>query len=165
MHVGPTILVLPNTWDVASARIFEKAGFPALATTSAGIANSLGYPDGQRVPLDEMLHVVERIAEAVHVPVTADMEAGYGITDHAIAKTVAGVISAGAIGINLEDGTTDPETALCDPDVHIRKIGIARQVAQSTGIPLVINAQTDSFLLQVGDPQSRMRETILRGNA
>jgi 2-methylisocitrate lyase-like PEP mutase family enzyme len=165
MHVGPTILVLPNAWDAASARIFEKAGFAAVATTSAGIANSLGYPDGQRVPLDEMLDVVERIARAVNVPVTADMEAGYGSTDEAIAKTVKGVIRPRAIGINLEDGITDSETPLCDPDVHIRKIGIARQVAQSLNIPIVINARTDGFLLKVGNPQSRLRETILRANA
>src|ERR1700740_832997 len=80
LHQGPNILVLPNAWDVASARIFEEAGFPAIATTSAGVANSLGYPDGQKIPRGEMLAVVRRIAEAVDVPVTADVEAGFGST-------------------------------------------------------------------------------------
>src|SRR6266436_116999 len=75
-HRGPSVLVLPNAWDVASARVFEEAGFPAIATTSAGIAFSLGYPDGERIPRDEMLARIGRIVRAVHVPVTADIEAG-----------------------------------------------------------------------------------------
>ena len=78
LHHGPKILVLPNAWDAASARIFEDAGFPAIATTSAGVAFSLGYPDGQLIPDAEMLAVVKRIAQSVKVPVTADLEAGYG---------------------------------------------------------------------------------------
>ncbi len=77
LHRGPGILILPNAWDVASARIFEEAGFPALATTSAGIAFSLGYPDGQRIPREEMMARIGRITRAVQVPVTADVEAGY----------------------------------------------------------------------------------------
>jgi len=80
LHGGPRILALPNAWDVASARILEEAGYPAIATSSAGIAFSLGYPDGQRISRDEMLDVVERIANAVRVPVTADMDSGYGTT-------------------------------------------------------------------------------------
>src|ERR1700739_4217540 len=93
---GPGVLVLPNAWDVASARIFEDAGFPAIATTSAGIANSLGYPDGQNLPRGEMLAVVRRIVESVQVPVTADMLAGYGDTPEAVAATVSEVLSCGA---------------------------------------------------------------------
>src|ERR1043165_9206193 len=80
LHRGPEILVLPNAWDAASARIFEQAGFPALGSTSAGIAASLGYSDGERVGRDEMLDVVRRIAKAVSIPVTADVEGGYGAT-------------------------------------------------------------------------------------
>src|SRR6202158_3541445 len=87
LHHGPEVLVLPNAWDCASARIFEEAGFPAIATTSAGVAFSLGYPDGQRIPRDEMLASLGRIARAVHVPVTADIEAGYGPTPEDVAKT------------------------------------------------------------------------------
>src|SRR4029077_14057734 len=80
LHLGPRILILPNAWDVASARILEELGYPAIATTSAGVAFSLGYPDGQRVSRDQMLEAVARIARGVRVPVTADMEAGYGTT-------------------------------------------------------------------------------------
>src|SRR5260370_7866489 len=101
LHQGPGILVLANAWDVASARIFEEAGFAAVATTSAGVANSLGYPDGERISRDEMIAVVKRIAGALKVPVTADMEAGYG---DALATPRAGV-DAGGVCMNLEDHT------------------------------------------------------------
>src|SRR5829696_6489770 len=96
-------LLLPNAWDIASARIFEEAGFPAIATTSAGIAFANGYPDGQQISREEMLAVVKRIAAAVQVPVTADVEAGYGDAPEAVATTIRAVIDAGAVGVNLED--------------------------------------------------------------
>ena len=103
LHRGPRILVLPNAWDVSSARIFEDAGFPAIGTTSAGVAFSLGYPDGQKIPRGEMLAVVRRIAEAVEVPVTADVEAGFGSTPEEVADTAREVIAAGAVGIFIAD--------------------------------------------------------------
>src|SRR5256885_5350834 len=99
LHGGPGILALPNAWDVASARILEEAGCPAIATSSAGIAFSLGYPDGQRISRDEMLDVVARIANAVRVPVTEDMEAGYGAITADLTETAKAVIAAGAIGM------------------------------------------------------------------
>src|ERR1700689_4296173 len=102
-HRGTEALVLPNAWDVASARIFEEAGFPAIATTSAGVAFSLGYPDGQRISREEMIARIGRIARAVKVPVTADVEWGYGSTPEEIARTTREVIEAGAVGMNLED--------------------------------------------------------------
>ncbi len=105
LHRGPGVLILPNAWDVASARIFEEAGFPAIATTSAGIAFSLGYPDGQRIPREEMLARIGRIARAVHVPVTADIESGYGSTPEDAAQTTRELIQAGVVGMNLEDGS------------------------------------------------------------
>src|SRR2546429_4226165 len=107
LHQGPELLVLPNAWDVATARVVEAAGFPALATTSAGVAWALGYPDGERISRDEMLAAVGRIARSVRVPVTADMEAGYGAAPEAAAETARGTITAGAVGLNLEDGTDD----------------------------------------------------------
>src|SRR5580698_8738285 len=104
LHRGPKILVLPNAWDVASARIFEEAGFPAIGTTSAGVAFALGRPDGEKISREEMLGVVRRTAEAVDVPVTADVEAGFGTTPEQVAETARAVIAAGAVGMNLEDG-------------------------------------------------------------
>ena len=114
LHHGPKILVLPNAWDVASARIFEEAGFPAIGTTSAGVAFSLGYTDGQKIPREEMLAAVRRMAEAVEVPVTADVEAGFGNTPEEVADTAREVISAGAVGMNLEDGAEERPDFLVD---------------------------------------------------
>src|SRR5580692_12044983 len=99
LHHGREILVLPNAWDCASARIFEQAGFPAIATTSAGVAFSLGYSDGEHIPQDLMLATIGQISDSVELPVTADLESGYGD----VAKTAAGLVAAGAVGLNLED--------------------------------------------------------------
>ena len=112
MHVGPRILALPNAWDAVSARILEEAGHPVIATSSAAVAFSLGYPDGQRISRAEMLEVVARIARAVRVPVTADMESGYGTTVQDMMETAKAVVAAGAIGMNLEDVTGDDESSL-----------------------------------------------------
>ena len=165
MHSGPRILILPNAWDVASARVLEAAGFGALGTTSAGVAASLGYPDGERVPLDGMLRVVRGISESVMVPVTADVEAGYGVNERAVAETVKSAIGAGAVGINLEDGANDPQSPLIDLAAHAAKVSAARQAAAATGVPVVINARTDVYLLEVGAPRSRLREAVRRANA
>ena len=165
MHSGPKILILPNAWDVASARVFEVAGFGAVGTTSAGVAASLGYPDGERVPLDEMLQVVRRIAEGVRIPVTADIEAGYGVTEDGVAETIKSVIQAGAVGVNLEDGTDNQESPLVDLNTHAAKVSAARQAARSADVPIVINARTDVYLLKVGEPGSRLKETVNRANA
>src|SRR5258708_16443699 len=105
LHHGPAILVLPNAWDVASARIVEEAGYPAIATTSAGVAFALGYPDGERISRDEMLEAVGRIASRVRVPVTAALEARYGPEPAATAQTIRPAIEAGVRGANIEDGT------------------------------------------------------------
>src|SRR5258708_35968268 len=103
MHAGPRILALPNAWDAVSARILEEAGHPAIATSSAAVAFSLGYPDGQRISSTEMLEAVARIARAVRVPVTADMESGYGTKVKDIMESRNGAISAGATRMNLEE--------------------------------------------------------------
>ena len=107
LHDSSKILVLPNAWDAASATIFEAAGFPALATTSSGVANSLGYPDGEAVSRDEMLAAVARIARVLKVPLSADIEAGYSAEMENLTATIRATIEAGAVGINLEDGTHD----------------------------------------------------------
>src|SRR5437867_12068008 len=111
LHREPGILVLPNAWDVITARVIESAGFAAIATSSAGVAWALGYADGERISRGEMLAVVRRIASSASVPVTADMEAGYGTTPEAAAETARGVIAAGAVGRNPEDRTNDGRLA------------------------------------------------------
>jgi 2-methylisocitrate lyase-like PEP mutase family enzyme len=162
LHRGPRILVLPNAWDVASARILEELGYPAIATTSAGIAFSLGYPDGQRVSRDEMLEVVERIAHGVRVPVTADMEAGYGTTVKDMSETAKAVIAAGAIGINLEDVMGEAEGSHVDVNLQVEKIGAICEVSKSLGVPFVLNARTDIYLMPIGEVESRFDRTVER---
>jgi 2-methylisocitrate lyase-like PEP mutase family enzyme len=160
---GP--LVLPNAWDAASTVIYEAAGFEAVGTSSAGIAATLGVPDGEILSRDEMLAVVERIAHCVTIPVSADVEAGYGDTVEAVAETVRRTIDAGAVGINLEDGTDDPATGLVECERHARTIRAARAVADDADVPLVINGRTDVFWRDVGAASERVERAIERANA
>ena len=159
LHTAGPLLVLPNAWDAASARVFVEAGYPALATTSAGIAFSLGYPDGERISRDEMLAAVARITRRVAVPVTADMEAGYGPTPEAVAETARGVIAAGAVGMNLEDRIGEQD--LIDLPQAVARVRAVRAAADAAGIPLVINARTDAFSPNLGG----LPEAVRRGNA
>jgi 2-methylisocitrate lyase-like PEP mutase family enzyme len=162
LHSNGRVLLLPNVWDVASARIIEESGFEAIATTSAGIAFSLGYPDGQRISRQEMLAVVARIARGVNVPVTADVEAGYGNGPEDAAQTARAVIAAGAIGMNLEDVDGESGQSLVDLPLQLEKIRAVREAAESLAVPLVLNARTDVYLLQVGDPAKRYGEAVRR---
>jgi 2-methylisocitrate lyase-like PEP mutase family enzyme len=154
--------LLPNAWDVASACVFEQAGFGAVATTSAGIAFSLGYPDGQRISRAEMLAVVGRIAAAVKVPVTADVEAGYGDRPEDAARTTQDVIQGGAVGMNLEDATGEPAHPLFDLRRQVERVKAVREAARGAGVPIVLNARTDMYLLQVGPSPGRYDETLRR---
>src|SRR5512146_973267 len=165
LHHGPNILVLANCWDVASARVLEAEGMPAIATSSAGVAFSLGYPDGQRISRDEMLAVVARVAKAVKVPVTADVESGYGTRPEDAARTAAAVIAAGAVGMNLEDSTEESDTALIDVSLAVEKIRAVREAGSKAGVPLVINARTDVYLNQIGAPESRYDHALHRAVA
>jgi 2-methylisocitrate lyase-like PEP mutase family enzyme len=165
LHRGPRTLVLPNIWDVAGARVLEQAGVAAIATTSAGIAFALGYPDGEKISRQEMFAVVARIAPKVNLPVTADAEAGYGDRPDDAAQTARAVIEAGAVGLNLEDGTDDPKQPLADLSLQLEKIAAVREIARTMGVPLVLNARTDVYLLQVGKPEDRFDETVRRLSA
>jgi 2-methylisocitrate lyase-like PEP mutase family enzyme len=165
LHGGPKILVLPNAWDVASARIFEEAGFPAIATSSAGVAFSLGYPDGEKIPCDEMLSAVRRIAEAVEVPVTADVEAGFGSTPEEVADTARAVISAGAVGMNLEDGVEGQADFLVDWNRQLETIQAVLEAALEASMPFVLNARTDIFLNGIGPAETRLARAIERLNS
>ena len=162
MHRGDKALVLANVWDVASARIMEEAGFGAIATTSAGVAFSLGYPDGEKISREEMLARIGRISRAVKVPVTADVEAGYGNRPEDAARTAGDVIEAGAVGMNLEDGTEDSQHPLVDLSQQLEKIRAIRETALRSGVLLVLNARTDVYLNEVGPPEKRYDETVWR---
>lgn len=143
LHRGPTPLLLVNCWDVASARVLESMGFPAVATSSAAVANSLGYPDGERISRREMLEVVARITRAVKIPVSADMESGYGDDLDACAREVA---AAGAAGVNLED--SQHEERLFPLEQQLERLGRFRAGCQAVGVPLVLNARCDAFFLK-----------------
>jgi 2-methylisocitrate lyase-like PEP mutase family enzyme len=162
LHRGSKILILPNAWDVSSARIFEEAGAAAIATTSAGIAFTFGYPDGEVVSREEMLGMVARIAANVKLPVTADVESGYGNRPEDTARTAEGVIEAGAVGMNLEDAIHGSGRSLVEPSLQLEKIAAVRDAATKLGVPLVLNARTDVYLLQVGAPETRYDETVRR---
>ena len=162
MHHGPRVLVLANVWDVATARLIETAGFGAVGTSSAAIAHSMGYPDDQRISRAEMLAVVERIANHVALPVSADLEAGYGESLEAIEETTRALIAAGAVGLNLQDGTGDPARPLYDVTAQVEKIRCIRKTADSLGVPVVINARTDVYLDRVGDPYTHFDQAVKR---
>ena len=164
-HRGPRLLLLPNAWDAMSARVFVAAGFDAVATTSGGVAWSLGYADGERAPWPEVVAATARIVRAAGVPVTADIEAGYGETPDAVMRSVAEIIEAGAVGVNLEDGVLRgpaPIRSLSDAADRIRA---AREAAKAAAVPIVINARTDLYLRNIGDEVSCFDETVERGRA
>lgn len=155
LHAGPAILVLPNAWDAASAAIMEDAGAKAVATSSAAVAWAHGYPDGDTLPLEKLLFTVETVARVVKVPVTADIEGGYTDDLAVLADNIKAVIGAGAVGINLEDGSRDP-------DLHARKIAAARKAAESAGVDLFINARIDTYLKRLFEGDAAEAETVKR---
>ena len=165
LHRAGRPLVLVNVWDSATARIVEKAGAPAIATTSAGIAFAAGYPDGQKISRERMLEAVARIVASVAVPVTADVEAGYGDSPEDVHRTVEGVLEAGAVGMNLEDGTGRPDRPLADLAVQVEKIRAAVEAGRRQSVPVVVNARTDVYLDRVGPEEGRLAETLRRGVA
>ncbi len=169
MHKGPGLLLLPNAWDVVSAKLYEVEGFRALGTTSAGIASALGFPDGERMALDDNLAVCRRIIERVAIPVSVDIEAGYNGCLDGLSETISQVIASGAVGVNIEDSAKPRcggpgSAALLDPSAQSDRIAAVREAADRAGVPLVINTRTD-VLLQHGEASAdRLWEVIERGN-
>ena len=164
LHIPGDPLLLLNAWDAASAVVIARAGARAIATSSAAAANALGYADGQQLTREQMLGAVAAIAGAVDLPVTADMEAGYGDEPEAAAATARGVVEVGAVGLNMED-LSDGDEDLLPIERFAAKIAAVRAVGDETGIPLVLNARTDVFLGQVGDPGTRLERAVERGRA
>jgi 2-methylisocitrate lyase-like PEP mutase family enzyme len=162
LHHGPRILALPNAWDAVTARILEQVGHPAIATSSAAVAFSLGYPDGQRISRGEMLDAVARITRAVHLPATADLESGYGKTPEEIADFTKAMITAGAVGLNFEDVIGDDESSHVELGLQVKKIRAIRETAAALGVPVVINARTDIYLMPIGAAATRFERTVER---
>jgi 2-methylisocitrate lyase-like PEP mutase family enzyme len=172
LHLAPEVLVLPNCWDVGTAKLFAQAGFPAIATTSSGVEFSEALSLNLAERREQMLAVIRKITSAVSVPVTADIETGYAGDPRGLQDTVRSVIEAGVVGVNLEDTVYGLEVALrfgqnagqWPIDEAAERIRAARQAANGTGVPLVINARTDAFILQ-RPAAIALEESITRGNA
>lgn len=163
LHTGDGLFVLPNCWDAGSACVLADAGFAAIATTSGGCAFSLGYCDGENMPRDEMLAMIRRIAHAVAIPVSADIEAGYGKSPEAVAETVRLAVEAGAVGVNIEDTDKSGPRRLLDFGLSVARIEAAVGAARASGMDIVINARTDGYLVGGGD--GVFEETVRRANA
>lgn len=164
LHLGPEILVIANAWDAASARVFEDAGVRAVGTGSAGIAFSHGYPDNERIPRDVLLAATREIVRAVDVPVTADILTGLGDTIEAVVATVKEVIAMGAVGINIEDSSEVGGPHLIYLTQQTEKIRAVCKAVHASGVPIVVNARTDSYWLKLGDEKERLRVSIERAN-
>jgi 2-methylisocitrate lyase-like PEP mutase family enzyme len=161
LHKKGDPLVLFNAWDVATAKAIAKTS-AAVATSSGAVASALGYTDGENIPFDMVTGLVSRISAAVSVPVSIDLEAGYGDTPDAAAKSATEILKAGAIGINIEDGLSAGKRQLVSPEQHAAKIKAVRDAAQQLGIRLFINARTDPFLLKFGSPDECLNEAARR---
>lgn len=162
-HQDEEILVLLNSWDAGSSKLIEACGYKAIATTSMGIAASLGYPDCEVITLPEMIEAITRIVHAVEVPVTVDIEAGYGNNLNEIINSIQKIIATGIVGINIED-SIDLNPVLIDEMEFCERISAIRELSDSLGFHLVINARTDSFYTSTGSSQEKLSESIKRGN-
>ena len=166
LHIKGTPLILYNIWDAGSAEAVRDAGAKAIASGSHGVANAHGYADGEQIPLEMALEVTKQIAAVVDLPLTMDIETGYGETPDDVAATVKRVIEAGAVGINIEDQTLHP-SGLRDATEQAERIKAAQLAAESAGVNLYINARSDIFRLAKPDqaPGDFMAETLHRAQA
>lgn len=159
LHAGPGMLVLPNAWDAASAKVFVAAGFAAIATTSGGVAGTLGFGDHEQAPVEEMAAAARRITAVVSVPVSVDFEAGYQLAPAAIVERL---IAAGAAGMNLEDSDHHSDRVLVEADRHAERLAAVREAARAAGVDLFLNARVDVFVHRLGSPEEQLAEGLRR---
>jgi len=162
LHVGTSPLILLNAWDAASAAVFARAGALALGTTSAGVAWSAGYADGERMAFADLLRTVSNICRVVTIPVSVDIERGFGADAAEVASNAAAVIDAGGVGVNIEDGIDPTTNALRPAHIAVERIAAIRAVANTRGVPLFVNARTDVYFLPAQAPQRRFEEAVER---
>jgi 2-methylisocitrate lyase-like PEP mutase family enzyme len=154
-HRPDFVLILPNAWDAASARLVELAGAAAIATSSAAVAWAHGRADGEELDVATVLGVVREIVRVVRLPVSVDLEAGYSVEPAGIARVIGAILDAGAVGINLEDGAGDPERLAA-------KITVAKETAERAGHDLFVNARTDVYLRNLASGEAAVAETLRR---
>lgn len=164
LHQNGKLLILPNIWEVSGAAMLENIGYPAVATSSSAIANSNGYDDGEKIPFNDLLHILERIVRSVNVPVTADVESAYAKDNATLAENIKKLIGTGIAGINFEDSHHD-EQKLIPEDEQCEKIFLIKKTASEMGMPLFINARTDSYINTYISSEEKLSETIKRGKA
>ena len=155
LHEGPALLVLPNAWDAGTARLIESLGAKAIATTSAGLAWSRGYPDGNALPNHHLIAATRDIARRIRVPLSIDVEAGYSDDEQVVARLAVGIMNVGAVGINIEDGADSP-------DLLCRKVEAVRESAAHSGVDLFINSRTDIYLRGIATGNAAVEEVIRR---
>jgi 2-methylisocitrate lyase-like PEP mutase family enzyme len=166
LHHAERLLVLPNIWDSLGALLLHDLGYPAIATASAAIAFTNGYNDGEKIPFTEVLNILKRIAAAVNVPVTADIESGFAESEKKLSENIQQLLAAGISGINFEDTDKNSNT-LYPIEMQTRRIEVIKKVSDDMGVPLFINARTDVYLRGQGfdSPEAKLEETIKRGLA
>src|SRR5690625_1939690 len=158
-HEKGNPVVLPNAWNAGSARLFESRGARAIATTSGGVAWSLGYGDGEQLPLEEVLANIRRTVRVIKVPLTVDFETGYGLDADAVEQSVQAAIQAGAVGVNIEDAQPG-HGPLRSIDDAAQRIAAARRAGAKTGVPVVINARIDAWMGHDGNPEEPLGEAL-----
>ena len=165
LHHNGKLLILPNVWEVSVAAMLEDIGYPAVATSSSAIAASNGYDDGEKLPFNDLLHILQRIVNSVNVPVTADVESGYADSNITLAEHIKKLIGIGIAGINFEDSVHD-EQKLIPLDEQCEKISLIKKVSSEMGASLFINARTDSYIKSNQlSKEEKLAETIKRGKA
>jgi 2-methylisocitrate lyase-like PEP mutase family enzyme len=165
LHHAEKMLLLPNAWDVITARLFEDSGFAAVGTTSFGIARAHGFRDGDNAAYEVTLSMVQRMARALTVPLNADVEAGYGDTARAVAERAAELIRAGVVGFNIEDGQAHADSPLADLSLQCEKIAALKEAGSAAGVPAFVNARTDVYWLGVGAGSTALDEALRRAQA
>jgi len=165
LHLAGPLLILPNVWDPIGARILAHKGYPAVATASAAISASLGFEDGEVIHRDTMIEAVSRISRSIDIPLTADMEKGYGDSLSELAETVVALLDTGAVGVNLEDSVSEG-ASLRSVDEQCQRIACVREPAATYGVEVVLNARIDSFLSdQFSTTEASVDEAISRARA
>lgn len=167
LHRQEGMFVIPNSWDAGSAYIYEKEGFPCVATSSAGVASALGYPDGEDITLDDLIDCVTKTVRRVDVPVSCDFERGYAEDPEQVKKNARRIIEAGAVGFNIEDGVPEaaPGEKLSPMSLQLAKIQALVELKKEMGVNFVINARTCAYWLNVGTPEEMLNIALERGNA
>lgn len=162
LHKNNKMFVIPNAWDVASAYIYEKQGFSAVATTSAGISYSLGYPDGEKISLEDLVYLTKKIFNRINIPLSVDFERGYSENIQNVKENAEKLVKAGAVGFNIEDGQTDG--TLSSVELQIAKIRALCELKKELNVDFVINARTCAYWLNIGNEDTKLKTSIERCN-